>query len=130
MSADSMVANVMSNVPKAMAAGVVDMSTGMLLAVKTVDSHPQQVLDLVAAATRDLFEGDTVVTIEDHFRRSRGDAGSKYFREIIVNSHNLTHVFGRLNTNENIVLVAVLRADANLGMVLAKFREIATTQSI
>jgi len=39
--------------------GFVDMQTGMLLATKTVDSHPQEVLDLVAAATADIFEFGT-----------------------------------------------------------------------
>ena len=41
MSADTAVASALSTVPKAVAAGVVDMETGMLLAIKTTESHPQ-----------------------------------------------------------------------------------------
>ena len=52
MSVDTILVKLMNDVPKAVAAGVVDMGTGMLLGVKTVDSHPQEVLDLVAAATK------------------------------------------------------------------------------
>jgi hypothetical protein len=40
-----------TQIPECVAAGYVDMATGMLLAVNTVDSHPQEVLDTVSAAT-------------------------------------------------------------------------------
>ena len=61
-----------SQIPECVAAGYVDMATGMLLAVNTVDSHPQEVLDMVSAATADLFQGSNVVAIENMFKRSRG----------------------------------------------------------
>lgn len=57
MSLDSALNKAQASVPECVAVGYVDMSTGMLLGVKTVDSHPQEVLDLVAAATADLFQG-------------------------------------------------------------------------
>ncbi|GFJ86507.1 hypothetical protein Prum_001490 [Phytohabitans rumicis] len=59
------------NVPDCVAAGMVDMSTGMLLAVDTVDSHPGEVLDLLAAATFDMFQGRNVVMIEEMFNKRR-----------------------------------------------------------
>jgi hypothetical protein len=106
------------------AAGYVDMSTGMLLAVKTVDSHPQEVLDLVAAATADLFQGQSVTAIEKLFRRSRGHAedGTHYFNEILVFSKNLIHVFIRARKAPDQAVVFVCRASANVGMVLSKSR--------
>ena len=66
----------------------VDISTGMLLGAKTVDSHPNEVLDLLAAATADLFQGPNVVAIENLFKRSRGTAAdtAHYFQEMIVQS--------------------------------------------
>ena len=69
----------------------------MLLSIRTVDSHPREVIDLVAAATADLFNGPNVSMIETMFKRSRGlsDDGHHYFQEIIVNSDNLIHVFLR-----------------------------------
>ena len=100
------------------------MSTGMLLGVKTVDSHPGEVLDLVAAATSDLFQGRNVVEIEKLFDRSRGitDRKSHYFQEIIVFSTNLLHVFLRSKKDENHVAVFVTRASANIGMVIVRSR--------
>jgi len=106
------------------AVGLVDMQTGMLLGVRTVDSHPQEVLDLTAAATGDLFQGPNVVAIERLFKQVRGvsDDVRHYFQEIIVNSQNLIHVFQRCKRNENMVLVTVCRVSANMGMVLTKSR--------
>lgn len=124
MSLDSELANVQRNVPECVAAGYVDMKTGMLLGVKTVDSHPQEVIDLVAAATGDMFQGANVTAIEKLFKKIRGVAndGHHYFQEIIVFSDNLLHIFQRAKKNEDMVLVTVCRASANLGMALSKAR--------
>lgn len=125
MSLNSALNDVIQNVPDCLAAGFVDVSTGMLLGIKTVDSHPQEVVELLAAATGDLFQGSNVVTIERLFKRSRGlpeDDDEHYFQEIIVLSKNLIHVFVRGKSLQDQILVTVCRAGANLGMVLTKTR--------
>jgi hypothetical protein len=124
MSLDTALANVQKTVPECVAVGYVDIKTGMLLGVKTVDSHPQEVLDLVAAATGDIFQGPNVAAIEAMFKKVRGvkDDGHHYFQEIFVLSDNLIHVFQRAKRNEDMVLVTVCRVSANLGMVLSKTR--------
>ena len=124
MTLDDAIAEVQRSVPECVAVGIVDMKTGMLLSVKTVDSHPQEVLDLVAAATGDLYQGANVSAIEAAFRRARGvaDDGHHYFQEIIVLSDNLIHVFQRLKRHQDIVMTCVMRANANLGMALTKAR--------
>ena len=121
---DNAVSLVQKSVPECVAVGYVDMKTGMLLGVRTVDSHPQEVLDLVAAATGDLFQGTNVTAIEKMFKQVRGvkDDGAHYFQEIIVMSDNLMHVFQRGKKNSDMVLVTVCRVSANMGMVLAKSR--------
>jgi len=124
MSLDNALNTTRSTVPECVACGLVDMKTGMLLGIKTVDSHPQEVLDLVAAATGDLFQGQNVTAIEQTFKRMRGlkDDGHRYFQEIVVLSDNLIHVFQRCKRNEDLVLAVVCRISANLGMVLSKAR--------
>jgi len=124
MSLDGALSELQKSVPECVAVGLVDMQTGMLLGVRTVDSHPQEVLDLTAAATGDLFQGPNVVAIERLFKQVRGvsDDTRHYFQEIIVNSQNLIHVFQRGKRNENMVLVTVCRISANMGMVLTKSR--------
>lgn len=124
MSLDKTLAEAIANVPECLAGAYIDMSTGMLLAVKTIDSHPQEVLDLVAAATTDMFQGPNVTEIENHFRRSRGskDDGWHYFREFFITSDNLIHVFLRSRKHPEHVAVFVTRASANIGMVITKSR--------
>lgn len=124
MSLDSALANASTQVPECVAAGYVDMGTGMLLGVKTVDSHPSEVLDLVAAATADLFQGTNVVAIEKLFKKSRGLAIDEhhYFKEFLVFSDNLLHVFMRGKKHTNHAVVFVCRGKANVGMVLTKAR--------
>jgi hypothetical protein len=124
MSLDRALATAQSSVPECIAIGYVDMSTGMLLGVKTVDSHPSEVLDLVAAATADLFQGPNVTAIEQTFKKARGLAldNYHYFKEIIVFSDNLLHVFTRGKKYNNHATVYVCRASANIGMVIAKTR--------
>lgn len=121
----------LNNVPKAVAAGIVDMGSGMMLDMKTTSSHPQEVFDFLAAATKDMFEGENVVTIENLFKKSRGSKSEEhYFREIVVYSTNLLHYFTRLPQKSNIVYVVVCAADANVGLVLVKAREIAKSITI
>lgn len=124
MSLDQAMTQVQRTVPQCVAVGVVDLQTGMLIGVKTVDSHPAEVLDLVAAATGDLFQGENVSMIEQTFRKVRGvkDDGRHYFKEIVIFSENLLHVFQRCVRNENVILTCVCRKNANLGMVLVKAR--------
>jgi len=110
-------------VPECVASGLVDMSTGMLLAVDTLDDHPSEVLDLLAAATFDLYQGRNVTMIEDIWKARRGVSEERhYFQEILVNSDNLVHVFMRSQRNQDIVAVVVCRRSANIGMLFAQAR--------
>lgn len=128
MSIDSALQKAISQIPECLAGGFVDLSTGMLLGVKTVDSHPQSVLDFLAAATSDLFQGPNVVMIENAFKKARGVEGDKshYFQEIVVLSDNLVHVFVRTKKNQNHVACFVCRKSVNLGMALTKTRVLVT----
>ena len=112
-----------NSVPECVAAGYVDVASGMLLAITTVASHPRQVIDLLAAATGDLFNGESVSMIERMFKKARSlQDDYHYFQEIIINSENLLHVFLRGKTNPEYVAVFVCRKSANLGMALTKAR--------
>jgi len=97
MSLDKALQTAIASIPECVAAGYVDLSTGMLLSAKTVDSHPAEVLEVVAAATADLFQGTNVSLIESMFKKARGveNDNHHYFQEIIINSDNLLHVFLR-----------------------------------
>lgn len=131
MSAETIVSSCLSEVPKAVAAGVVDMGSGMMLAIKTVESHPQAVLDILAPATKEIFEGDMILHIENLFKKSRGvESDEHYFQEILISSTNLWHYFGRLKSNPEVSIVVVSRSDVNMGMFLMKARQLRDSESI
>ena len=115
-----------STVPECVATGYVDLESGMLIGIKTVDSHPSEVMDMLAAATAEMFQGGNVTAIESIFKKARGitDDGSHYFQEMIVNSDNLIHVFIRSKKSQEQVATFVCRKSANLGMVLTKSRQV------
>lgn len=125
MSIEATLQKSMSNIPECLAAGVSDIETGMLLAVKTVDSHPTEVLELVAAATADLYQGSNVLSIERMFKKSRGideNNDERYFQDMLITSKNLLHVFLRSRSNPNHVITIVCRGTANMGMAISKAR--------
>ena len=124
MSLENTLGQIVGTVPECVAIGYVDAASGMRLGMRTVDSHPREVIDLVAAATADLFNGPNVSMIESLFKRARGlqSDGHHYFQELIVNSDNLIHVFLRGKQTPDYIAVFVCRRTANLGMALTKAR--------
>ena len=124
MSLDSEVLEAMKGIPECVAGAYIDMETGLLLSAKTLDSHSEEVLDLVAAATADMFQGPTVTQIEDLFKKTRDnpDGESHYFQEFLVYSDDLIHAFMRTKKYPSHVVCFVCRKSANIGMVLTKSR--------
>ena len=126
MNTSEAMSTALKDIPKAVAAGIVDMGSGMLLDIKTTASHPQEVFDLLAAATKDLYEGENVSNIESIFKKARGlKSDERYFQEFIINSKNLVHYMSRLGSKQEIVLVVVCQGDANVGLVIVKGRDLA-----
>jgi hypothetical protein len=123
MSLDMALQKAMSGTPECLASGYADMESGMLLDVQTLDSPPQEVLDMLAAATADLFQRSSVVAIEDIFKQARGSkAENHHFNEILVFSENLIHGFMRTKKHNGHVVSFICRKSANPGMVLTKAR--------
>jgi hypothetical protein len=120
---DDAIEKATSGIPECLAAGYVDIGSGLLLGIKTVDSHPTAVIDLVAAATADLFQGPNVSAVEAIFKKARGVENNRhYFQEIIVNSDNMIHIFLRGKKYSDYVAVFVCRNTANIGLALARSR--------
>jgi hypothetical protein len=112
-----------NQVPEAITAALVDMSTGMLLAVDTIDDQqPDEQLDLLAAATFDLFQGRNVSIIRDVFADRHTQSDRHYFQEMLVNSDDLVHLFLRSNRHQDLVAVVVCKRVVNIGMLFAQAR--------
>jgi hypothetical protein len=113
------------NVPDYVGCGFVDLSTGMLLDVDTVEKYPREILDVVAAATAHLFEGRNVVQIEGLWKQYRGQSeGGHYFKEILVNSDHLVHLFMRSTSDPDIAAVVLCTREVRVGMLFAQARQV------
>jgi hypothetical protein len=111
----------MATLPKAVAVGVVDLGLRALLGMRTVDNQPATVIARLGTATRDFFSQRYFTASEEALC-----AGSEpQPRQIVVLSANLVHLFARLEQRPQAVLVAVCRADTNLGLALTRLRTLA-----
>lgn len=123
MSLDKILQQCMRTVPECVGAGYVDMSTGLLLAASTANKLPQEVLDLLAAATADLFQGSNTVAVEQMVKQMRRANDTRhYFQEIIVLSDHQQHVFIRCKRNVDHAVVYITSRNPNMGMVIARAR--------
>jgi hypothetical protein len=119
---DNALADILNNVPDCIATGWVDIRSGLLLEVHTADSADDG-REIVTDATSNVFRGPLVTAIEAMFQRALGEAtAGHYFREIVVMSNDLIHMFARCKRNTDHVLVVVTRISANLGALITRTR--------
>ena len=125
MTIEKQLSNTLAAVPKSVACGVVDMSSGLVLGIQTTGNQPEEVFDLLGAATKDMFEGDNVIAIQDIFKKARGvkDPDLRYFQEIVVFSNNLIHYFARTEDNPAVVFCVLSAVSVNIGLFLLKARQ-------
>ncbi|TNE45711.1 MAG: response regulator [Deltaproteobacteria bacterium] len=117
---------VVGDVTDALACGVVDLSSGMLMGVHhTVPYFTQSYLDAVAAAAVDLFRGKNVRRVEQLLGKHRGATVQDSFQEIFVSSDNVYH-FMKIIPAKGAVVVLVTRKTTNQGMGWASLRSAVT----
>lgn len=131
MSAATIIAKTMAEVPRALAAGVVDMATGTLLAAETVDGQPHDGLDQAASAAAELLTGQDLAAVEQAWQRLLGaEIRPRCFEEIVVVSSHRVHIFARLEHERPAALVVVCRTDVDLSVALVKTRAVATSVTV
>ncbi len=114
--------NVVDDVQDAVACGVVDLNTGMLMGVyHTVSYFTQAYLDAVAAAAVDMFRGKNVRRVEKLLSKHRGKEITDAFQEIFISSTHVFHFMSQIPGKEAVV-VLVTRKTTNQGMGWASLR--------
>lgn len=122
MALDSALTSILHSDPDCLAAGWVDSATGALLRVKT-GRQSDAAADLVAAATTEVFRRVDVAGIEQLFKTAHGvSPADPYFREIIVKSRDLIHMFARGQHQDDPVLVVIMRVSADLAVIIRSAR--------
>ncbi len=120
-------AAVLTSVPDCLAATLIDLAEGRWLAVRTLDDVEPEVLDLMVAASAELFENYQLEAAEALYREAckppleqRDDCRP---REAVVLSRGLTHLFIRNPECPRFVLLCICRAGTSLGLALARSRQ-------
>lgn len=110
------------DVQDAVAVGVVDLNTGMLMGVHhTVPYFTQAYLDAVAAAAVEMFRGRNVRRVEELLSRTRGQEVKDAFEEIFISSPKVFH-FMVLLRDKGAVIVMVTKKTTNQGLGWASLR--------
>jgi len=116
---------VVSKTDGAVACGVVDLDSGMLLGIYNSANYTQTLNEIVAAATMDLFRGPNVGRIEQMVRSHRGQSenGEHYFHEIHITSAHNFH-FAKTLKGGKAVIMLITKKSTNLGMGWAQLKAI------
>jgi hypothetical protein len=116
---------VVDKVDGAVACGVVDLDTGMLLGIHNSSQYTQTLNEVVAAATMDVFRGANVSKIEQMVRSHRGEPedGTHYFEEIHITSKTNYH-FAKTVKGGKAVIMLVTKKTTNIGMGWASLKQV------
>lgn len=119
---------VAEEVDGAVACGVVDLDTGMLLGIHNTSQYTQTLNEVVAAATMDVFRGPNVSKIEQMVRAHRGEqeSGEHYFEEVHFTSKNNFH-FAKTIKGGKAVMMLVTKKTTNIGMGWASLKKVIPT---
>ena len=98
--------NMVADLQDALACGVVDLNTGMLMGVHhTVPYFTQSYLDAVAAAAVEMMRGKTVKRVEQLMSKQRGAEIKDSFEEIFISSTNTFHFMALLREKQCLVVL-------------------------
>lgn len=109
-----------SSVPECVAAGFIEMKTGQVLDVVTFERHQQTLANRIG----DPLWQCRAAGLEPMFLRTRpsNDVDDRYFREVLVLSNSLIHLFQRCGSPSDVVLMTVWQSTANLESILDRLR--------
>lgn len=112
-----------TKVEGAVACGVVDLDTGMLLGIYNASHYTQTLNEIVAGATMDLFRGPGVGRVEQLVRRHRNvpEDGEHYVQEVQLTSRRNLHFAKTLRGGRAVVMLVTGRT-TNVGMGWAMLR--------
>jgi CheY-like chemotaxis protein len=115
--------DIVNNVDGAVACGVVDLDTGMLLGIHNASQYTQTLNEVVAAATMDMFRGPNIGRIEQMVRAHRGipENGDHYFQEVHITSQYNFH-FAKTIRQGKAVMMLVTKKTTNIGMGWAQLK--------
>ena len=121
MSIETALSSAMKTIPDCIAAGYVDMETGMVLGFQATEPEHSSLLETLALAVANLFQGRGVIAFEELLRTvDAGESEHPGFGEIAVFSDDRLHIFLRTLDYPDHVVCYICRDSANIGLALTK----------
>lgn len=118
---------VIREVPEAMGFAVVDLSSGLMLAVAhNVPYFSQSYLDAVAAAAVDMFRGKTISNVEKLLSATRGKESINLIQEVQMTTAGTFHFMSIVPGKPQCLTVLITSRKANLGMGWSALRSALT----
>lgn len=115
--------NIVDDTDDALAAAVVDLSTGLLLgAYHNVPYFTNSFLDSVAAAAVDMFRGKGINNIEKRLAQSRGSELKNSIEEIQMTTTKTFHFMSVIPGKPNALAILITGRNANLGLGWSSLR--------
>lgn len=123
MSLKQICENIYSEVNGAIAVGVVDLSSGMPLEIyHRVEYFTQEYIDLVSAASVDMFRGKNVAKVEEKLANQRRKPLSHSIQEVLMTTEGTIHFMAVLPGKNDILALLVTNKKASVGMGWAILR--------
>lgn len=116
-----------AEVNEALGVAVVDISSGLMLAVAhNVPYFTQSYLDAVAAAAVDMFRGKTITNVEKLLSATRSREAKNLVQEVQMTTEGTFHFMAVVPGKPQCLMVLITTRKANLGMGWASLRRALT----
>ena len=123
MSLQTICESIYSDVNGAIAVAVVDLSSGMPLQVyHRVSYFTQDYVDLVSAASVDMFRGRNVAKVEEKLADQRNRPLSHAIQEVLMTTEGTIHFMAVLPEKKDILALLVTNKKVSIGMGWAVLR--------
>ncbi len=123
MSLQTICESIYSDVNGAIAVAVVDLSSGMPLQVyHRVSYFTQDYVDLVSAASVDMFRGRNVAKVEENLADQRNRPLSHSIQEVLMTTEGTIHFMAVLPEKKDILALLVTNKKVSIGMGWAVLR--------
>ncbi|MDD2724483.1 MAG: hypothetical protein PHH59_10740 [Methylovulum sp.] len=114
---DDILQSVLSDVDGALGCAVVDLETGLLIAVAhNVPYFTSSYLEAVAAAAVDMLRGKNVRAVESLLTTQRGKKVEKMIQEVQMTTTNTLHFMAVIPEKPDALMVLITNRKTNLGM--------------
>lgn len=108
--------HLVESTPDAVAANVVDLSSGMMLGGHFLSDFTTDHFEAVSAAATSLYRGRETLRVEDLVKAQRGDtSGTHFMQDVQFSTTNLLHFVVKVPDREA-VLCLVTKKPGNVGM--------------